>query len=280
MGGPFSADDFLLFVDDILVSCGVATQLDAGVYTVSESDVPTYTASFGGACNASGQVTLTAGAQATCVITNTFVPPVGITQTLTVNKVVVGGPFSADDFLLFVDDTPVSRGVATQLDAGVYTVSESDVPTYTASFGGACNASGKATLASGAHATCVITNTFVPTPPQPGTVQGKVFEDLNGNRQMDAGEGLEGVTVTLQREAGVADTFALPEVTDASGAFEFAGVPAGDFTLRYVLPAGYVPLADEKVTVAAGQTVEVAARMAVKEEPDGPDDVYLPVLRG
>jgi hypothetical protein len=128
---------------------------------VTETSVPTYTAAFGGACNASGQVILAIGANLTCTITNTLVPPV-ITQTLIVNKVVVGGPLNADDFPLFVDGAQVSRGVATEFGVGAHTVTETALVTYSATFGDACATSGQVSLASGAHVTCTITNTYTP----------------------------------------------------------------------------------------------------------------------
>jgi hypothetical protein len=141
---------------------GAPKPLAAGQHIVSETSVPTYTASFGGACNAAGLVTLAPGAHLTCIITNTYVPPVVMTQTLTVNKVVAGGPLTADDFALFVDGVPITRGVAAALSAGAHTVSETGVVTYSAAFGNACNAAGQVNLASGAHLTCTITNTYTP----------------------------------------------------------------------------------------------------------------------
>lgn len=162
VGGPLNADDFTLIVDGTPVVRGTPKQLTAGQHIVSETSIPTYTASFGGACNAAGLVNLAAGAHVTCIVTNTYVPPVVITQTLAVNKVVVGGPLSADDFPLFIDGAPVGRGVATQLSAGQHTVSETGVSTYTAAFGEACDSSGVVNLTSGAHLTCTITNTYVP----------------------------------------------------------------------------------------------------------------------
>ena len=50
--------------------------------------------------------------------------------------------------------------------------------------------------------------------------------DENGNDQPDTGEGLQGVTVTLQSEAGVVIALALTDVTDANGEYGFADVPA------------------------------------------------------
>ncbi len=53
-----------------VVSPGRAYTLAAGTYVVSEDANAAYTSSFSGACNASGSVTLTAGADVTCIVTN------------------------------------------------------------------------------------------------------------------------------------------------------------------------------------------------------------------
>ncbi len=53
-----------------IVSPGRSYTLSAGTYVVSEDANASYTQSFSGACNSSGSVTLSAGADATCTITN------------------------------------------------------------------------------------------------------------------------------------------------------------------------------------------------------------------
>lgn len=52
---------------------GTSYTLNTGSYTVSETGTPSgYTASFSGACNSSGVVTVSVNATSTCTITNTF----------------------------------------------------------------------------------------------------------------------------------------------------------------------------------------------------------------
>lgn len=165
VGGTNVVGDFALFVDGMPVTSGVATTtLEAGVHTITETNLPGYTATFSGDCNADGEVTLTAGGTAECTITNTFATTTATTTSLTVTKVVVGGTATTSDFDLFVNDVPVTNGVATTtLGAGVFTITESNLPGYTASFSGDCNAAGMVALTLGTEAECVITNTFSTT---------------------------------------------------------------------------------------------------------------------
>jgi protocatechuate 3,4-dioxygenase beta subunit len=59
-----------------------------------------------------------------------------------------------------------------------------------------------------------------------------VWNDLNGNGVQDAGEpGIPGVTVTLSNGATT--------TTNASGAYSFTNLPAGNYTVTFSTPAGY-----------------------------------------
>ncbi|MDB5170019.1 MAG: hypothetical protein JWN82_415 [Candidatus Saccharibacteria bacterium] len=57
-------------------SPGTLYTLNAGTYAVSEDPNAAYTSSIGGDCSASGSVTLVAGDNKTCTITNTDIPPI------------------------------------------------------------------------------------------------------------------------------------------------------------------------------------------------------------
>jgi hypothetical protein len=106
-----------------------------------------------------------------------------------------------------------------------------------------------------------------------------VFEDGNGDGQPDAGEGLEGVTVTLESEAGVAAALTLSDVTDNNGEYGFANLPVGNYSLTFDPPASYESIEDTEVTVVAGQTVNAPNREAVKEGTGGAGTLYLPALQ-
>lgn len=72
-----------------LVSPGRSYTLDAGTYTVSEDNETTYTQSFSGDCDSSGNVTLSAGSSKTCTITNDDVAAVVVVAPEVVAPVVV-----------------------------------------------------------------------------------------------------------------------------------------------------------------------------------------------
>ena len=68
-------------------------------------------------------------------------------------------------------------------------------------------------------------------PVSPATLAGTVFSDANGNGERDAGEaGIPGLTVLY---VDLSDTSRTARAaTDASGAYAFAGIPAGDYLVQ------------------------------------------------
>ena len=158
---------------------GVSTQaggtiltLEAGSYTVSETAVSGYAGDFA-ACGSEGVISVTAGQNVDCTITNNDIAP-----TLTVNKIVSGGNKDASEFTLLVDQTTVTNGVATPFDAGTYTVSEVNDPAYTAVISGDC-VEGSVTLNLGDTKTCTITNTIIVPPEETGTIT--VVKNMNND---------------------------------------------------------------------------------------------------
>jgi len=87
------------------------------------------------------------------------------------------------------------------------------------------------------------------------SISGTKFNDLNGNGIRDAGEpGLGGVTIQLRNPAGQTTT----ATTDASGAFSFAGLVPGAYTLSEIVPTGFTQTAPAapgtfNIALAAGQ---------------------------
>src|SRR5207249_3799234 len=160
-GGAFN-----LLVDGNTVkanaACGSTTgaqEYALGTRTVSESQgtntsLANYTSVFSGDCDATGHVTLAAGDNKVCTITNTH------KATLTVNKVCVPST-DTGKFNLRVDGTTVTSdaacgtGTGAQVySAGSHLVSETagagtSLGDYLAAgFGGACDAQGNGTLAA------------------------------------------------------------------------------------------------------------------------------------
>jgi len=167
-GGIAAPGDFTLKIGTNAVVQGVNQQLDPGSYVLSETGPGGYTAgswsctgfSTGGGSLAGSTVTLVAGEDVTCGITNNDRP-----ATLTVIKTVIndnGGQLDSDDFTINVTGPSASpssfagsaTGTTVTLNAGSYSVDETAVPGYTKNLSAGCSG----TLASGGSATCTITN--------------------------------------------------------------------------------------------------------------------------
>jgi len=102
-GGTAVVSDFPLFVDGNSVTSGVKNTVSAGAHTVSETNLSGYTATIGGDCAADGSITLSAGDDKTCTITNDDQQ-----ATITVVKEVTnddGGSAAPDDFDLTLEAT-------------------------------------------------------------------------------------------------------------------------------------------------------------------------------
>jgi hypothetical protein len=109
-----------------------------------------------------------------CTIINVAIAP-----TLTVVKQVIndnGGTAIVSDFILRVDGTQVTSGVANSYSVGTHVVSEDDPGAgYSSNIGGACAANGTVTLNPGDVKTCTIVNDDAGTPPPgPNPVGGKL----------------------------------------------------------------------------------------------------------
>ncbi len=143
------------------VTLDQANVFNVGAYTVSETADSRYTTTFSGACDSQGNVTLAAGDNKTCNITNEEK-----VARLTVNKVVIdhGLGFGTSHFAPYqVGSTTVTLGVSNVFNSGSYTVTEAGDTRYTATFSGSCDADGLVTLNSGDDKTCTITNEEKPS---------------------------------------------------------------------------------------------------------------------
>ena len=164
-GGQKQISDFPLFVDGNSVTSGAKNTQTIGSHTVSETSDPGYTSTIGGDCAADGSITLAAGDDKTCTITNN-----DKAAKLTVIKHVIndnGGTATAANFTLDSggsNDSPdnfagaESPGTDVTLDAGSYNVTESGPSGYTASYSADCSGS----IANGESKTCTVTNNDQP----------------------------------------------------------------------------------------------------------------------
>ena len=183
-GGTAQVSDFTLKVGQTTVTSGASNSFPAGDYAVSETGPTGYAAIFSDDCDADGNITIVAGQDYVCTITNDDLP-----ASLTVVKHVSNddqtGSNVASDFTMTVTGTNVSNpsfvgaespGVTVTLDAGPYLVDEVDSLGYTKILGTNCTG----TIANGEQLTCTITNDDVP--PEFGflTVLKQVINDNGG----------------------------------------------------------------------------------------------------
>jgi hypothetical protein len=161
-GGTAATSSFALFVGSTSVQSGVTNEFPAGTYTVHEDNLAGYTQTgITGDCTAQGSVTLAAGDNKVCTITNNDNPQ-PVPATIKLVKTVIndnGGTKVATDFHLYVGTTSVTNDVAKEFAPGAYTVREDASEGYAAgAWGGDCASDGSVTLAAGQNKVCTITN--------------------------------------------------------------------------------------------------------------------------
>jgi hypothetical protein len=95
-----------------------------------------------------------------------------------------------------------------------------------------------------------------------GTINGKVFNDANGNGALDSGEaGISGRTVWVDADNDkVVDTNEKRATTDSSGNYSLTNVTAGSWVVRTVVPSGWTQTLPSggfgiHATVSNGQTL-------------------------
>ncbi|MFC1622262.1 hypothetical protein ACFL13_02710 [Patescibacteria group bacterium] len=162
-GGNETQDDFQAYIDLGPVAWDTATPLRVGGHDASESTLPGYTSGdWGGDCAADGSVTLGAGENKTCTITNDDVAP-----KLTLVKDVIndnGGNAQPNDFFLTIGGNPATSGVDYDLMANTpYAINETVLTGYNfveITGDPKCPSSlgGNITLDEGDDITCTITN--------------------------------------------------------------------------------------------------------------------------
>ena len=221
-------------------------ELSSGPHTVAEvaagaTDLANYVSSIGGDCLADGSVSLAAGENKTCTITNTRKA-----RLFVIKKVVNdnGGTAAPSDFTLSVnatDPTPASfkgadtPGVEVTLAPGAYSVAETGGPAgYTGSFSAACTG----TIALGETKTCTVTNDDQPAK----LIVKKIVINDNGGTKTAA-------DFSFKVNNGSATAF------EADGQNDLT-VNAGNYTVTEPAAAGYTTTYDncDNVALANGGT--------------------------
>jgi predicted ribosomally synthesized peptide with SipW-like signal peptide len=170
-GGNNVVANFNLFLDDGLVASAVTSgstsTLPVGSYTVTETGVAGYQATFSGDCNQDGDVTVVNGQTKYCTITNNDLP-----ASITLIKNVInnsgGTATAASAWGLKVDGITINNNTSVAVTSNVpHTISETGRAGYTfvssvgvSSYGKLCPAllGGSITLDEGETIVCTITN--------------------------------------------------------------------------------------------------------------------------
>lgn len=145
---------------------GTTYSLSPDTYVVSEDAFAGYTTTYGGDCDATGNIILASGADLTCTVTNNDIAPAA--ATISVVKTVIndnGRTKVIADFPLFVNAAPVVSGVVNAYPApAAYTVTETVDPNYTRTFSGDCDTNGAVNLVPGDNKICIVTNNDIALP--------------------------------------------------------------------------------------------------------------------
>lgn len=173
-GGNNVVTDFQLFIDNGIVvtpvTSNIATQVTPGTYTVTETGIAGYVASFDGDCDVNGELTVADGESKTCIIVNNDLP-----ANITLIKNVINNTNDGDvnagptQFGLKVDGFLVQNNTSTSTSSNVpHTINEAGRIGYsfvgpiigTSNYGKSCPAilGGSITLDEGEAITCTITN--------------------------------------------------------------------------------------------------------------------------
>ncbi len=187
-GGTKSANDFSFRVNGGTITSFETDgqndlSLDPNTYTVTETPVSGYDITYSNCSD----ISLGAGQTKTCTITNNDISP-----KITVTKIVNGSSEPVSSFPLFVKDLthtyPVNSGQQYSINAGIWTVTETNKTGYTATITGDCAANGTITLNPGDVKACTITNsrdtgvvTFEKLVDDGSSVFGWLFTVKDGN---------------------------------------------------------------------------------------------------
>jgi hypothetical protein len=267
-GGTASATDWTLTATGPVTISGVhgdpaitGAVVQPGTYSLSESPGPSgYSASQwscvkGSASPVTGNsITLAAGDNATCTITNNDQAP-----TLIVIKHVIndnGGTKSAADFLITVTGISpnpasfsgaVSPGTTVAIKAGGYEVTENEDPGYDATYSADCSGN----IAVGETKTCTITNNDRPARL---TLRKEVVNDNGGTASATAWTlSASGPTPI----SGVHNSSAVTNAAVSAGNYNLSesGGPAGYDASEYsCVKNNGSPVSGNSITLALGDT--------------------------
>ena len=194
-GGSLTVGNFPLFVDGASVNSGDTLTVTVGTHTFTETNQTGYAATYGGDCDASGNVTLAAGESKSCTLFNDDQPAVltvtksatpndGTDFAFSINGPTFGSetPFTLDDEASQPNDSVSQTAVYGGLSAGTYLITETVTSGWalnTIDCGTPSGTSTSLTLNNGQAVTCTFANqmlqpdlsiqkTVIPTAVKPG----------------------------------------------------------------------------------------------------------------
>jgi hypothetical protein len=249
-GGTAVADDFQARIDGNNVPWGVAQVLEPGSYTASELGVAGYTASdWGGDCAADGTITLAAGEDATCTITNDDNAPSLILAKTVVND--NGGTAEASDWTLFADAFSVAGsvgGIEVTDQAGTYGLDESGPTGYALTSLTCDNSIGQVssvTVGLGETVTC----TFVNDDLEPSLRLAKTVVNDNG------GTAIASDWILYADALSVTGSVGGTEVTDQAGTYDLSESTVANYTNTSITCDDNPEVEVTSVTFDLGETV-------------------------
>src|SRR3989344_3705761 len=255
-GGTATTSDFALFIDGATTTSGTSMHVQAGSHLVTESASSTYTATFGGACDQDGMVTLAAGEHEECTITNDDVPP-PMPGHLIVDKVTQPSGSTAEFSIMATGTGAITGGGSGtttdavskhyEVAAGTYSVSETAMDGWMT----VSNTCVDVAVAAGETETCTITNLKLPmitvtkmvVNDNTGTATSSDFtihvHDMSGTTTVD-------VAGSPQPGSSVGSTYTVApgpyHIQETGGPANYATVISGDCA------------ADGSITLSAGDT--------------------------
>lgn len=192
---------FPITIDGNAASNGAPVYFTPGPRTVVVSAPNGYSVSYSGACDANGNVSLSAGQNLTCTVTVDDIQPMLTINWTVINDETPPGTATVADFHFFAGVTEFVNQIQAGLNAGTYSVSKTGPTGYTSTYADDC-VGGSVLLAPGDVKVCNIENNDnTPLPPEKGTITvTKSVPNNNGGTKTDFSLKVDGESV----ENGVA----------------------------------------------------------------------------
>ena len=131
-------------------------------------------------------------------------------------------------------DTRTTLASSSSSSSGTFSHTFTEAGTYTIS-------AGVVDVGDSGHDSALTVENVNIVAPSLGTIQGIVYNDLNGNGNQDAGEtGIQGRTVFLDaNQNGILDTGETSTTTSSTGSYRFENINSGTYSIAQVQEEGW-----------------------------------------